>query len=251
MQDEPRLRGTSGSQSGPWPIGQIPEHVVKRIGKRIVLQLALGKKDIPGDEFSEIFADAVDGIDYSSPLGLADVSFDNTGWSVKTVKAGRPFRQKKVRLISGRNSPDYSFGISDPRSDLQKTGGAVLSIWNSRLNAARREHNDVRIAVLIRNLETREFVIFEEEVTRFVTDEFKWGLNRNNNLQGYRKTDDKHLFTWQPHGGQFTVIRDVPGSAICFKIDREVPLVEASHVERWIEYSDEWIAIDDSSNRPE
>lgn len=247
MDAQPRLRGTSGSPSGPWPIGQIPEHVVKRIGKRIVLQLSVGRKDISGNEFSEIFADAVKGDDYSSPLGLADVGFNGTGWSVKTVKIKKPFRQKWVRLISGRNSPDYSFGISDPRADIRKTGDAVLSIWNSRLNAARQQHRDVRIAVLIRNLETQEFVIFEEEVTRFIADEYEWRTNRNNNLQGYRKTDGKHLFTWQFHGGQFTVIREVPASAIFFKINRDVPLVKPSQVERWIRYSDDWIAIDDSN----
>lgn len=244
MQDEPRLRGTSGSQSGPWPIGQIPVHVVRRIGKRIVLQLAFGKKDISGNEFSDFFASAADGIDYSSPLGLADVGSDGTGWSVKTVKAGKPFRQKKVRLISGRNSPDYSYGISDPRADIAKTGSAVLSIWNSRLNAARREHNDIRIVVLIRNLESQEFVIFEEEVTRYITDEYEWSLNRNNNLEGYRKSSGKHRFTWQFHGGQFTVIREVPASAVSFKINRDVPLVKPSHVEQWIQYSDDWIAIE-------
>lgn len=247
MDAQPRLRGTSGSPSGPWPIGQIPEHVIKRIGKRIVFQLAVGKKDISGNEFSEIFADAVKGDDYSSPIGLADVGFNGTCWSVKTVKATNPLRKEKVRLISGRNSPDYSFGISDPRADIRKTGGAVLSIWNSRLNAARREHNDVRIVVLIRSLKIREFVIFEEEVTRFIADEYEWRLNRNNNLEGYRITDDRHLFTWQFHGGQFTVIREVPASAIFFRINREVPLVQPLHVERWIRYSDDWIAIDDSN----
>lgn len=244
MLDEPRLRGTSGSKSGPWPVGRLPQRVVKEVGRQIVFRLAIGRTDISGDEFGEIFANAIGGTDYSSPLGLADVGFNGTGWSVKTVKAKFPHKTKRVRLISGRNSPDYSFGISDPRADMQATGSAVLSIWNSRLNAARDEHGDIRIIVLIRNMDSKEFTIFEDEITRFVESEYEWQLNRNNNFEGRRKTEDKHYFTWQPHGGQFTVVRGVPASATRFAINRNVPLVEASHIERVIGYDDRWISID-------
>ncbi len=189
MPSFPRLRGISGSASGPWPVGRIPAHVIKEIGRQIVFRLAIGRTDVSGGEFSEFFANAVEGADYSSPLGLADVGVNGTGWSVKTVKANNPHSARKVRLISGRNSPDYSFGISDPRADLQATGSAVLSIWNSRLNAARRDHGDLRIIVLIRNMEAREFTIFEDEINRFIDSEYEWHLNRNNNLEGRRKTD--------------------------------------------------------------
>ncbi len=240
---QPRLRGTSGSQSGPWSIGKTPRYVIHHIGRQIVLRLAMDRSDISGNDFSEFFAGAVRGEDYSSPLGLADVALDATGWSVKTIKAASPERQKKVRLISGRNSPDYSFGISDPRANLQDTGSAVLSIWNNRLNAARSRHRDVRIVVLIRNMQTRKYVIFEDEINRYVDSQYEWGLNRNSNLEGRGKSDNKHHFTWQFHGGQFTVIRDVPASAIPFSINRNVPLVEASHIEHLINYSDEWIDI--------
>ena len=46
----------------------------------------------------------------------------------------RPLTQvgKTIRLISGRNSPDYSLGMSDPRAKLDSTGHAVLSICNKR-----------------------------------------------------------------------------------------------------------------------
>lgn len=76
---KPRLRGGPGAGSGPWPIGQIPSKVIRAIGKRIVLGMAVGRKDITGDEFGDIFANAVDGMHYSSPQGLADVAFNGTG----------------------------------------------------------------------------------------------------------------------------------------------------------------------------
>ncbi|MDE0309948.1 MAG: hypothetical protein OXI60_08995 [Acidiferrobacterales bacterium] len=243
MLDYPRLRGVRGSQSGPWPIGRVPEYVIREIGKQIVLRLAIGRKDISGNDFSEIFATAVNGVDYASPLGLADVALQTTAWSVKTIQSSNPFGQQRVRLISGRNSPDYSFGISDPHADLQKTGDAVLSIWNARLNTARNEHNDLRIVVLIRNVETKQFVIFEDELRQYAAGNYKWGLNPRGNLNGCERNGGRHVFTWQFHGGQFTVLRNIPASARRFAINRDVPLVEPSRIERLIEYSDDWIDL--------
>jgi len=46
-----------------------------------------------------------------------------------------------IWLISGRSSPDYSYGISDPHENVQKTGRAVLEIWNERVNIMRQVIN--------------------------------------------------------------------------------------------------------------
>ncbi|MBF2755277.1 MAG: hypothetical protein ISN29_08485 [Gammaproteobacteria bacterium AqS3] len=96
-------------------------------------RLAIGREDISGDEFGDIFSEAIGGAHYRSPLGLGDATVDKTVWSVKTVKDKTPHKKNKVRLISGRNSPDFFHGIENAHADFQKTGGAVLSIWNSRL----------------------------------------------------------------------------------------------------------------------
>jgi len=32
----------------------------------------------------------------------------------------------------------------------------------------------------------------------------------NDNLEGYDRSGDAHVFTWQPHGSQFTIIENVP-----------------------------------------
>ena len=243
MSDEPRLRGKSGSSSGPWQIGQIPERVIYAIGRQLVHRLAYGRMDISGDDFGDIFAAAIDGAHHSSPLGMVDVLFGGVGWSVKTVKSAKPQTQRQVRLISGRNSPDFSSGIKNPHADLQATGQAVLAVWNSRLNAARKEQNDVCVAVLIRNMQTQCFTLFEEEITRYVAADYEWRKNERGNLQGHRKTDGKHCFTWQFHGSQFTIFRAVPGSATHFKINCIVPRIEPSHIESLIRYNDGWIEI--------
>ena len=161
----PRLRG--GFQPrGPYPLGQIPDSVLVEIGKQVVHRLAIGLGDITGDDFGTIFAKAIGGVHRTRPVGIADVQWDGCAWSVKTVKSSKPFEVRRaIRLISGRNSPDYSLGITDPHVDPMATGRAVLSIWNARVEEAMDEHDDLRVVVLVRNIETREFVLFEEEAT--------------------------------------------------------------------------------------
>ena len=182
------------------------------IGKQIVHRLALGLGDISGDDFGTIFANAIGGIHRSTPLGISDVVWKRCAWSLKTVKLPKPFKSKRVRLISGRNSPDYSQGISDPRADADDTGRAVLSIWNARVDEAMSEYDDLRIAVLVRNIATKEFMLFEEEAQRFVPTNYEWAFNKQGNLEGKEKSTNTHRFTWQPHGSQFTIIREVPTS---------------------------------------
>ena len=83
---------------------------------------------------------------------MVDVIANGTAWSVKTVQASDPHDTKHVRLISGRNSPDYSSGISNPREDPTLTGHAVLDIWNARVDQSLKQHNELRVMVLIRNM---------------------------------------------------------------------------------------------------
>ncbi len=43
---------------------------------------------------------------------------------------------------------------------------------------------------------------------------FKW--NKNNNLEGYDKETDKHRFTWQPSGSQFTIVEEIPQEKVTY-----------------------------------
>ncbi|MBN2570245.1 MAG: hypothetical protein JXB42_12520 [Deltaproteobacteria bacterium] len=241
--DNTKLRGNKQRLHSSWPLGQFSQNVITEIGKQLVHRLAVGHSDITGDDFGTIFAKAVGGIHRESPLGIADVLLNGNAWSVKTVKANRPFNQNTVRLISGRNSPDYSLGIENLHKDIQATGKAVLAIWNARVNESLGEHDDLRIAVLIRNLESKEFVIFEEDANRYAADDYRWSMNNNGNLEGHEKVTGEHKFTWQFHGSQFTIIRNVPGSAAKFIINRNVPLIEPVHVLRLVRFEDDWIEI--------
>ena len=217
------------------------------MAKQIVHRIAIGMGDLEGNDFGNIFAHSIGGIHRSSPIGIADVEWNGCAWSVKTIKDTNPFNKRRVRLISGRNSPDYSMGIENPHEDIEATGRAVLKIWNARVNEALGEHDDMRIVVLVRNIETREFVLFEEEATRYIPDEYRWSYivrsGKRTNLQSKHRLTGEHKFTWQFHGGQFTVFRDIPPSARRFRVVPQVPLIEPQAVLDAVNFSDSWIDI--------
>ncbi len=239
-----KLRDSLNTHLEPWPVGSIPDRVIHDVGKQLVHRLAIGHIDIAGNDFGTIFAAAVKGEHRVSSLGLADIVANGTAWSLKTIKNKTPYDTKVVRLISGRNSPDYSVGIADPRKDPQATGRAVLDIWNSRVKQSLNHYEELRIAVLIRNVATREFCLFEQPVTPFPADEFKWSFNKQGNLEGHNKATGRHTFTWQPHGSQFTIKRIVPGSVRRFTIVPNVPLIQQEQILELIRYEPNWISAD-------
>jgi len=116
--EPPKLRGKSKARNSPYPLGEFSDYVVSGIGKLIVHRIAIGHADIGGDDFAGIFAKAISGEHRNKPLGVTDVIWNGCSWSVKTVKKPKPFNQQKIRLITGRNSPDYSYGINNPREDI-------------------------------------------------------------------------------------------------------------------------------------
>lgn len=233
----------------PYPLNQFPFEVIEGIAKRIVHLRSVGHADVSGDEFQRIFAEAIDGISYPSPLGVADVAWNGCAWSVKTVKNDHPHRfhvgrgrsPKILRLISGRNSPVFSAGITDPLVDVQKTGNAVIEVFNQRLAEAREEHDDVRLVVLARNMDTREFTLFERAMAPWPVNDFTWRLNSRDNLEAY--VDDRHVFTWQPHGSQFTMKEPMPQSATRFSIKGEPAQLPMREVLELAGYSPEWVEV--------
>lgn len=238
--DHTRLKGNAPRRHGPYILGEIPHHVVVNLGRHIVHRLAVGQGDITGDDFGKIFADAVDGHHRQKPLGIADVEWHGCAWSVKTVKVQKPHKAKRVRLISGRNSADYSHGITDPRADISVTGRVALSIWNARVDEAMAEFDDLRIVVLMRDMSTLHFTLFEYAAERYVPSEYTWQLSKQKNLIGF-DSSGIHRFTWQFHGAQFTIIRLVPASAYHFRITQHPAALDPNEVLRQVKFDDSWI----------
>ena len=179
----PRVKTRDGIEKHePYPLAEFPHEVIQSISKCVVHLKAVGHADMSGDQFSRIFSDAIDGMSYGKPVGIADVSWNGCCWSVKTIQHKQPHEATKIRLISGRNSPVYSSGIDNPFADLQATGSSVLNIYNERINKTKWDHDDTRPVVLIRHMQAQEFTIFERPIVPFVAADYKWRLNARKNL---------------------------------------------------------------------
>lgn len=224
-----------------YPLNVFPEELVRKIGAYLVYLIYTGRKDVSGNDWGDAFADAIGGVHLDSPVGIADVVFGKNCWSVKTVKAKDPFTSTGIRLISGRCSPDYSYGITDPHKDVQKTGEAVLSIWNERINIATDHYSRVRTAVMVRSYDLLSYRLFEEETTRYRTTDYHWTVNSNGNLTGLDR-DGNVRFTWQPHGSQFTIHTEVPDGSVKFTV-RKPPTLQKDDVLKSIGFDGSWITI--------
>lgn len=239
----PKLRDTKHRKNSElYPLGAFPADVIYGISRWLIYNFAIGKGNISGEDWGDIFAKAIDGEHLASPVGLADVVIDGQAWSVKSVQHTKPHECSSLRVISGRNSPDYSYGIENPHNDIQETGKAVLGIWNERVNIALDKFDYLRTAILIRNVNTLEFTLFEEETHRFNTNEYKWTINKQGNFEGVDKTNALHKFTWQPHGSQFTIKYQVPASAIRFQIKRP-PVLDFEETMTQIGFENNWVVI--------
>ena len=239
----PRLRDNQGQKPYElYPLGEIPDNVIYNISKWMAYHYAFGKSDIDGEDWGDIFAKSIEGEHLGKPLGLADVIYEEMAWSVKSIKVQNPHSQKRIRLISGRNSPDFSYNVSDPHEDIQYTGSMVLSIWNERVNIAKERFEPLRTCVLVRNFNTLEFMLFEHETVRYNTLEYEWIENARGNFEGREIATGKHCFTWQPHGSQFTIIYDVPISAKRFTI-RRPPVLDYDETIARIGFDNSWVTI--------
>ena len=225
-----------------YPLNIFPDDLIRSIGGWLVYLVYIGRKDISGGDWGDAFASSVNGIHLEAPVGIADVTLDKNCWSMKTVKNSNPFTAKNIRLIIGRCSPDYSYGITDPHEDVQKTGEAVLGIWNERVNIASDHYSQVRTSVLVRSNDLKDYLLFEEETHRFRTTDYRWEVNSNGNLIGI-DSHNNQKFTWQPHGSQFTIHTEVPQDAVKFSIKLPEKKLNKDDVLNALKFDGSWVTI--------
>ena len=184
-QNSPRLRNVSKTHP-IFPLNQFGKEFPFALGREIIYLLATkGKGVLEGAEWEEIFANCIGAEWKPSNVGLDDVVLGNTAWGAKTVKSTiKDFRQlEKVRLISGRNSPVYSYGGTiDPSADPNLIGDLVLRIWNERVSAVREKFRNLRTVVLVKSEDLSQVAVFEFETIRFDPELYLYGWNKNKNL---------------------------------------------------------------------
>lgn len=212
----PRLR-TVSKVLPPFPLNKFPKQFTYKLAQELIYLLATkGSPVLEGSEWEEIFANCIGAKWKPSNVGLDDVVLGSCAWGAKTVKAKCPSKQKRIRLISGRNSPTFSFGVQEIDTNL--LGSQILSIWNERVSAIRKLYKHSRTVVLIKSSNLCEIAVFEFETIRYDPELYLWKWNKSKNLEGYEKNGGMHCFTWQPHGSQFTILEDVPDDCLIMEI---------------------------------
>jgi len=237
----PRLR-TVDKVKPPFQLNQFPRDFAYKLGREIIYLLATkGNVSLEGSEFEAIFAACIGAEWKPSNVGLDDIVLDNCAWGAKTVK-GKPETAKKVRLISGRNSPAYSFGESQIlKVESNALGEQILSIWNERVSAIRKIHKHVRTVVLIKSNDLETLGVFEFDTIRYDPELYKWEWNKNNNLVGYDNAET-HCFTWQPHGSQFTIVEEVSDNCLIIKIQKPNKLDKETLL-KGIGFNQSWVKV--------
>jgi hypothetical protein len=222
-------------------LNQFPPNFAQIVGKNIIYILATKTPpSLEGPEWEKIFADAIKGEWKPSAVGLDDIVKGNCAWSAKSVKSPKPFVAKIIRLISGRNNPEYSFStIEESENGI---GRQVLSIWNARVDRIRERYAHARTIILLKGNDLKQYSIFEINTLRYQPDLFEWKRNTHNNLEGFELSSGKHRFTWQRHGSQFTVIEEVPTQRLKFQVHIP-PAPSIDKVLNSINFDPSWIQI--------
>jgi len=239
----PKLRNAQ-RHAPPYRLNEFPSDFGMKLGRELIYVLATrDNPDVSGDDWEQIFARCI-GVEWKkSNVGLEDVVMGRTAWSAKTVKNENPFTYNHVRLISGRNSVDYSFDVKNVHAeDPNSIGAMVLGIWNARLEKELGMFSDLRTIVLIRNKTLTDFAVLEFETKPFDPAEYTWEWNQNGNLEGYEKATDIHRFSWQPHGSQFTHIPPIPSKRLKIHL-KKPPCVNHDVVLDEIKFDPSWIEI--------
>jgi len=180
----PKLRTVNKSVAA-YPINQFNKDFPYILGQEIVYLLASkGRADLEGSEWEQIFSICIGAKWKPSNVGLDDVVLGNTAWGAKTVKSGvKDFKNlKQVRLISGRNSPVYSYGGTiDTSVDPNIIGEQVLEIWNERVSAIREKYKNLRTIVLVKSDDLSQVAVFEFDTIRYDPElhVFKWNSRGN------------------------------------------------------------------------
>jgi len=240
---EPRLR-TVNKAVPPYPINKLPASFIEKFAEDIVYMLATKEAmSLEGNEWEQIFANCIGALWRPSNVGLDDVILDNCCWSAKTVKSGSRNigDQQMVRLISGRNSPTYSYGVDRiTEADPNEIGGMVLDIWNERVSGIRQYFKFARTVVLVKGPDYDDYLVFETETIRYDADMYMFSWNSRGNLEGFSREDHKHHFTWQPHGSQFTIIEEIPKDRLHLRVKIPTRLDKPS-VLRALNFDRTWI----------
>lgn len=110
------------------------------------------------------------------------------------------------------------------------------------MSAIREKFQNLRTVVLIKSNDLTEVVVFEFETIRYDPELFAWEWNKNGNLRGIEKSTKEHLFTWQPHGSQFTINEKVPEKSLIIRI-KQPETLNKEDILKAMGFDKSWITV--------
>ena len=241
---EPRLR-TVDKTVPLYKLNHFPKKFAYALGRALIYLHATRSKNVrlEGNDWEEILARCIGAKWKASNSGWDDVTYQGMAWGMKSVKNRKPFAAKTVRLISGRNSLSFPFNVSDIKNhDPCLLGEQILSIWNTRVAGVRKKFSILRTVVLLKSDDLTEVSVFETDTVLYSAKDYHWQWNDNDNLEGLSKATNNHVFTWQPHGSQFTIIETIPEKRLKLRI-RKPPMLNHDQVLEALKVDDSWIEI--------
>ena len=139
----PKIRNVNKTLE-EYPLNRFPEASLRHLADHILYWKAIGHLNASGQEWEKAFATSIGARWNPSNCGLDDVRKNSSAWGVKTINHQNMSHGRRVRLISGRCSPSYSYAEYDLGGDPCKIGGMVLEIFNERVNAAKQDCKHLR-----------------------------------------------------------------------------------------------------------
>jgi hypothetical protein len=238
--ERPRLKNVEKYEP-LYPLNKFPSGFALELGKEIIYLLATrGTPRLEGSDWEEIFARLIGAEWKPSNVGLDDIVHEQMAWGAKTGKNRNPSMATQIRLISGRNSPVYSYGDQTvSEREPNELGRKILSIWNERVASVRKFYKHLRTVVLIKSDDLLKLSVYEFDTVMYQSEEYQWQWNKNNNLEGL-DTLNHHIFTWQPHGSQFTIVEDVPIDRLSIRI-RQPPVLQRADVLESLKFDESWV----------
>jgi hypothetical protein len=244
MATSSRLR-TVEKHKPPYPLNKVPRNFAIDLGRDVVcLLVSRGKKArLEGSDWEDVFVRWVGAQRKPSNAELDDMVLEQTAWGAKTVKNRSLFSFSQTHLISGGNSPVYSFGDRKTSEvDPNPSGENFLAIWNERVAGIRKLYRHVRTVVLIKSDDLLELAAFEFETVIYPADQFWRQWNERNHLEGFNHSAVQPLFTWPPHGSPFTIVENEPEARLAIKI-KEPPLLDREAVSQSVRVDDSWVHV--------
>ncbi len=116
-----------------------------------------------------------------------------------------------------------------------------MEVYNSLINEALKQHNDVQLLVFVHNLFLQEFTVYERALVPIPVNNIQWTKNKNHNLEG--REGERHTFTWQPHGSQFTILENLPHGATKFGISKHPQQLKNQDVLNAVGFGPDWIEM--------